>query len=90
MGKKKNYSVLLDIETTEAVRKDLEKKGMNLSAFIRATINEYRENMEILNPKNLGEMTVQEFLKTMSEFAAKMSEPASEEEVKRIEEKLKD
>ena len=90
MGKKKNYSVLLDIEVTEAVRKDLEKKGMNLSVCMRAAINEYRENMEILNPKNLGEMTVQEFLKTMSEFAAKMSEPESEEEVKRIEEQLKD
>lgn len=90
MGKKKNYSVLLDIETTEIVRKDLEKKGMNLSAFVRATINEYRENMEILNPRGLGEMTVQEFLQKMSEFASKMSESETEEEVKRIEKNLKD
>jgi len=90
MSERKNYTVLLDVDSTEFVKKDLKLKGMTLSGFLRASIDEYRKSLEILNPKGLEEMTVAEFLKTIQEFASKMTEPETEEEVKRIEEKLKD
>jgi len=91
MKMRKNYTLSLDKGKTEFVKDALKKSNMTLSGFVETSISELYDNlikMSEVYKKSPAEMTVPEFLSSLSEFMERMTE-SSEEKEKAIEQKLR-
>jgi len=86
--KRKNFTVSLDPDETAYVQEQLAKQGMTLSGFVRAAISEFKESLEIMEHKDLKNMTVTEFIQAVEHFSSKMKDEPEKD--KELEKKLKD
>jgi len=88
-GKRKNFTVSLDPDETAIVQEALRKQGMTLSGFFRATISEFKANLDSIGGKSLADMSVAEFLAAVESFSQKVKAEKSGERDDEIEEKIK-
>jgi len=88
--KRKNYTVSLNPDETAPVQDALKKQGMTLSGFIRATISEFKQNLDAMGGKSLKDMSVAEFLEAVETFTQKVKAEGSGERDEEIERKIKE
>lgn len=71
----KTYTVTLNPDETEFIKEHLKKSGMNLSAFFRAAIHEFKETLEVgEKKKGFKDMSASEFLDAVDEMKKRLKD----------------
>ena len=71
----KTYTVSLDQDDTELAQEKLEKAGMTLSGFIRMSLRQFLENLEVgQEKKSFKDMSAAELLEAIERMKEKLND----------------